>query len=217
MIMPITTLRQRCVIIDVDTQRDFFRDSGLACVYDHKSVLTNIRKVMTWGRLRNIPVISTVPTYDISHPFRHSYLAETDGQEKLSYTLRNKRISFDAMDCTDLPLGILDSYDQVILHKRCFDPFEEPRADRMFTELQAYECILIGAVMEDAVKATVLGLLARQKNVTILVDAIGLWNKSEARVALRYMWAKGAKLIDTKHLLTSWRPPLVRACDYSSL
>jgi len=68
-------------------------------------------------------------------------------------------------------------YDQVIFCKRCIDPFEEPRVDRMLTELEADEFILIGSLLEGAIKATALGLLARRKNVRVLVDAAGSNNK----------------------------------------
>jgi nicotinamidase-related amidase len=98
-------------------------------------------------------------------------------------------------------MEILEQYDQVILQKRCLDPFEEPRADRILTELEAKEFILIGALTEGAVKATALGLLARRKNVTILIDATGSRNKIAARFALRHMRAKGARIIDTGRYL----------------
>jgi hypothetical protein len=146
-------------------------------------------------------MISTVQIYNGNDLQHNVCIAGTDGQEKLCYTIRNKRISFAAEDRSDFPLDILEHYDQLILHKRCFDPFEEPRADRMFTELRADELVLIGATVEGAVKATALGLLARRKNVTVLVDATGLHNRAKADIALRQMRAKGAKLINTKTLV----------------
>lgn len=192
MISPMITLPRKLVIVDVDTQRHFFQYRGVVCVKNHRGVLANIRRVVAWARLKNIPMISTVQLYD-----------GMDGQEKIRYTLRNRHTSLDATDCTDLPMGILEQYDQVILHKRCFDPFKEPRADRILSEFEAEEFILIGAVTEGAVKATALGLLARRKNVTVLVDATGLYNRAAARVALQHIWAKGARLIDTRALLGS--------------
>ena len=213
MVIPILTSRWKCIVVDVDTQRHFFLDKGIIRVQNHRQVLANIRRVMAWARLKNIRVISTVQIYAANSPYYNFYIAGTEGQKKISYTLRNRRTSFIADDCTDLPLGILNRYDQVIFQKRCFDPFEEPRADRMLTELQADELILFGAITEGAVKATALGLLARRKNVTVLVDATGSSDKAAAKIALRHMWAKGAKLADTKTLLGSSCLRLVGACD----
>ena len=66
--------------------------------------------------------------------------------------------------------------------------------------MQADEFILIGVGAEDAVKATALGLLQRGKNVRVVVDALGSHDVREAKLALRKMKTKGAKLIVTKSL-----------------
>jgi nicotinamidase-related amidase len=68
--------------------------------------------------------------------------------------------------------------------------------------LEADEFILIGSHLK-AIKATALGLLARQKKVRVLVDATYSGNKTAAKKALRQIKAKGAKLLDTKTLLGS--------------
>ena len=124
----------------------------------------------------------------------------TEGQKKIRYTLLENRINFPADGSTDLPRDMLRRYRQVILHKRCVDPFEEPRIDRLLSEVRANEFILVGASIEGAVMATALGLLQRGKRVSVVVDAVGSHNKREARLALRKMEAKGAKLIETKRL-----------------
>jgi nicotinamidase-related amidase len=124
----------------------------------------------------------------------------TEGQKKVSYTLLNNRVSFPADGNTDLPRDMLRRYKQVILHKRCVDPFDEPRIDRLLSELQAAEFILIGATAEGAVRATALGLLQRDKRVIVVLDAVGAHDSNEARLAFRKMEAKGAKLIETRKL-----------------
>jgi nicotinamidase-related amidase len=193
------------IVIDVDTQKRFFLDGRAIRVRNHRSILANIRRVIAWTRLRHIHMVSTVQTCAANIPCRTFCAAGHESLKKIGYTLRNRRTSFDATDCTDLPAGIFRQYDQVILQKRCMDPFEEPRADRILTELQANRFILIGALTEGAVKATALGLLARGKNVTVLVDAIGSCNKAAAKIALRQIWAKGAKLTYTPSLLSPSR------------
>lgn len=200
MIRPIEYSRQKYIVVDIDTQRCFFSGSGKACVNDSETVLANIRRVIAWTRLKHIYVVSTkqVPVCccDLQR-------GNTNGLEKIGWTLRNRRTQFDATDCTDLSHEVLERYDQVIFCKRCIDPFEEPRVDRMLTELEADEFILIGSLVEGAIKATALGLLARRKNVRVLVDAVGSSNKRIARLSLRHMRAKGAKLTDTHTLLSS--------------
>ena len=148
-------------------------------------------------------MVSTVRVPDNNVCYRNSRGSDINGLEKIDFTLHKKRTLFDASNSTDLPIQILEEYDQAIFCKRCVDPFEEPRADRMLTELEADEFILIGSLAEGAIKATALGLLARRKNVRILTDAIVSSNRRKGNLALRHMLAKGAKLTDTQEFLSS--------------
>jgi nicotinamidase-related amidase len=84
----------------------------------------------------------------------------------------------------------------------------------MLTELEADEFILIGSFVESAIKATALGLLARRRNVRVLVDATCSGNKAAAKTALRQIKAKGAKLTDTQTLLGSSALHLARKQSY---
>lgn len=163
--------------------------------------------------MKNIRVISTQQIYDAGDLDHQFCVAGTTGLEKINYTLLDNRISFAADGCTDLPRDILKKYDQIILHKRCPNPFNEPRADRVLGELQVNEFIIIGATAEDAIKQTALGLLVRRKHVTILTDAVGGHDRALAEIALRKAEAKGAKLAETKTLLGTSCLRLVGACD----
>lgn len=213
MIRPVVTLRRRRVIIDVDTQKDFLLANGSACVRNHRRVLQNIRRVMAWARVKNVRVISTKQVYDAGTNGHQCCIAGTEGCRKVPYTVRKNRVTFAADGCTDLPRDILKTYDQVVLHKRCVNPFDEPRADRILGEIQVNEFVVIGAPTEDAVKHTVLGLLIRRKSVTVLVDAVGSHDRAAAEIALRQMEAKGAKLAETKALLGTSCLRLVGACE----
>jgi nicotinamidase-related amidase len=201
------------VLIDVDTQRDLFLADGAGCVRNHRRVLANVRRVVAWARHNNIRMVSTAVCREPSEDESLLCVEGTDGQKKIGYTIRDKHVKFSADGCTDLQREILKRYDQVILEKRCPNPFLEPRADRILSELRADEFVVIGAVTEEAVKATVLGLLARRKNVTLLTDAIGSHNKEAAEVALRQMEAKGANLAEIKALVGPSGLKLVGACD----
>lgn len=212
MLRSLIRLRSRRILVDIDTQKRFFLDGSIVRVRNYGPVLANIRRVVAWARLKNIHMISTVQIYMGSASYFKFCVASGEGDKKISYTLRRSRAIFPAADCTDLPRGILRRYEQVIFHKRCFDPFKEPRVDRILSETQADEFVLIGATTEASVKATALGLLVRGKNVTVLADALGSYNKSAAGLALRYMRAKGAKVTDTRSLLGTSCLRLVRAC-----
>ncbi len=202
MILQLREKRRRRVLLDIDTQRDFLLATGNACVCDHAEVLANIRRIMAWARHQNIPIISTAevhPDNNGSSLVRYC-IDGTEGQRKIRYTLLDNRISFPADTRNALPEDLLRAYGQVILHKRCADPFDEPTIERLLSELLANEFILIGAGAEDAVAATAVGLLHRGKNVRVVVDALGAHNIRKGALALRKIKAKGARLIETKDL-----------------
>jgi nicotinamidase-related amidase len=193
--------KRRChILIDIDTQKDFLLPTGSACVRNQADVLTKIRRIMAWARRKNVPVISTVEVYPNNNGCSEiNYCLDgTDGQRKVRCTLLRQRVSFPADDKNVLPADILLAHKQVILHKRCIDPFDEPRIERLLSEVQAGEFVLIGTGTEDAVRATAMGLLHRGKKVKIIIDALGSHNTKEAKLALRKMKAKGAKLVMTR-------------------
>jgi len=202
MIRQLLRARRKQVIIDISTQRDILLADGKACVGNHRRVLANIRRIMAWARRNHIPVISTCEVYPANNGNGNGrYCVDgTPGQKKIRYTLLGDRASFPADGSTDLPLDILRRHQQIILHKRCIDPFDEPRIERLLSEIKADQFILIGAAAEGAVKAMALGLLQRGRRVVVVVDAVGCWNKEEARLALRKMEAKGARLTETRKI-----------------
>lgn len=214
MIMSAIPTGAKRIVVDVDTQRHFFLAEGRVCVCNHREVLANIRRVMAWIRMKNVHMISTMQIY--TERTRHEYFSSIngEGQKKLSYTLRNRYASFDAVDSTDLPPGTLEQHNQVVLLKRCFDPFVEPRIDRMLSEAEADEFILIGAAAEGAVKATAVGLLNRRKNVTLLVDAIGSYNQYAGEITMRQLLERGARLATIRTFLGYQPTPLSAVCQY---
>lgn len=218
MILQLVKSRRKQILIDIDTQKDFLLAAGKACIRNHRRVLAHIRRMMAWARSQNVPIISTVEVYPNNNgDDTVGYCIDgTDGQKKVRYTLVNNRICFAADGNTDLPRDMLRRHRQVILHKRCVDPFDEPRIDRLLSEVRASEFILVGASLEGAVKMTALGLLQRGKKVTIIIDAVGTHNNKDAKLALRKMETKGAKLIETKKLAGTSHLKQVGVCDCES-
>jgi nicotinamidase-related amidase len=202
MILQLRKKRRRYVLLDIDTQRDFLLAEGSACVSDHTEVLANIRRVMAWARHLNVPIISIAEVHPNNNGsgLIHYCIDGTVGQRKIPYTLLKNRVSYPADTRSTLPADLLLTHSQVILHKRCVDPFDEPTIDRLLSELLANEFILIGAGTEDAVAATAVGLLHRGKNVRVIVDALGSRDRKMGRLALRKIKAKGARLLETKDL-----------------
>lgn len=218
MMLQMVRAKRRQVLVDINTQRDFFLADGVVCIRNHRRVLAHVRRLMAWARSRDIPIISTCEVYPDhngqSEP--HYCIDGTVGQLKIPYTVVGNRISFAADGNTDLPRDMLRRYRQVVFHKRCVDPFDEPRIDRVLSEVCAAEFILMGATAEGAVKAAVLGLLQRNKRVSVVIDAVGYHDNREAKMAFRKMEAKGARLIETRRLAGTSHLRVVGACHCES-
>ena len=153
------------------------------------------------ARHESIPIISTawVCRYKSRAKIDHC-VDGIEGQTKIGYTLRSNRTTLQADGTNYFSADLLHEHKQVILQKRCTDPFDEPRLDRLLSKVQADELILMGGSTEGAVKATALGLLQRGKNVRVVVDALGSHNRRDAELALQMMQLRGAKLTVTKEL-----------------
>ena len=207
MIRQLFRARRRQVLIDIGTQKDFFLGDGGYCIRNHRRILANVRRIMAWARNRNIPVISLCEVHPCNNGVRTKHQSSlnycidgTEGQQKIRYALLANRLGLPADSKGDLPEDILRRYRQVILHSRCPDPFDEPRIDRLLSEMRAGEFILIGADAEGSVKAIALGLLQRGKKVSVVVDAVGSHNRTQGKLAFRKMNARGAALIETRKL-----------------
>ena len=218
MILQLVKSRRKQILIDIDTQKDFLLAQGKACIRNHRRVLAHIRRMMAWARSQHVPIISTAEVYpDNNGESAVDYCIDgTDGQKKIRYTLLNDRVCFAADGNTDLPRDMLRRHRQIILHKRCVDPFDEPRIDRLLSEVRASELILVGTCLEGAVKMTALGLLQRGKKVTVIIDAVGTHNNKDAKLALRKMETKGAKLVETKKIAGTSHLKLVGVCNCES-
>lgn len=215
MIRPVLTLRRRRILIDVGTQRDLFTAEGICCIRNHRRVLANIRRVMAWVRKNHIRVFSTVQVFNghVNGRRHCCCMAGADGVRKISYTRLCRAVQFASDGYTDFARDLFDRYDQVVQEIRSDDPFEEPRADRILSEVKATDFLIIGGPAETTVKYMVLGLLLRRRNVTVLTDAVGSIEKHPSEVAFRQMQAKGARLIDSKSLLGGGHLQLVGACS----
>jgi nicotinamidase-related amidase len=203
MIQHLFKKRRKRILIDVNTRKDFFQNGSGICVLNPNAVLLHIRRIVAWARHESVPVISII--CEIGGAKGSSKPAcrcpdSPDGRKKARYTLLDNYIVFPADDSTHFPPDVLRRHRQIILNSRGCDPFNEPRIERMLTEVKAAEFVLVGAGTEGVVEATALGLLHRGKKVVVVADAVGSWNKDKAKLALRKMRAKGAKLVVTKKL-----------------
>jgi hypothetical protein len=124
------------------------------------------------------------------------------GQRKIDYTLFPLCQLIEVDNTLALPRDLFARCQQVIFRQRGEDLLGNPKADRFLSQLPSREFIIFGNTTEGAVKALALGLVAREKPVTVVADACGYWSRSAADLALRQIQAKGGCITIVNELLT---------------
>ncbi len=208
-----------CVVVDLNTQHDFFDRSGAHPVANAGELISALRHVIAWAKRNCAPVISSVESHRETELLEHGHAPccrdGSSGQRKIEFTVFHLHAGIEVDNTLSCPMDLFREYQQVIFRKRTDDLLGNPKADRFFTQLSVDEFILFGISIEGAVKALALGLLARDKKVTVVGDACGYWNRATADLAMRQIMAKGGKIITVEELLKhrlnrTWRYPTSR-------
>ena len=201
-------LRQRAVqypnvLLDVDSQVDFLTPDGHRPVRN-RQIIPNIQRVFRWARHCRLTVISSIDFHRITDPVREvpqHCLAGTPGVNKLGCTLLPRRMLVQTDDTINLPHDLLTRYRQILFLKRGDDLTRNPKADRLLTEIQASNFIILGVGLEESVRLLALELLTRRQNVWLVADACGYWNLQAADLSLKQLAAKGARILTTDELV----------------
>jgi nicotinamidase-related amidase len=195
-----------CVVVDLNTQRDFCRPDYAYPVVNASTLVPALRRVVAWAKRNYAPVISSVESrrmWEVPADGRRliGCFDGTPGQRKLDFTLFPARACVDMDNTLAVPVDFFRDHQQVVFRKRTDDLLANPKADRFLTQLLVDEFILFGNGIETSVKALALGLLTRGRVVTVVVDACGYWDAGAADLALRQIAAKGAGLITVDELM----------------
>lgn len=192
------------VLVDLNTQRDFLDEDGALAVRNRAQAVPAIRLVFEIARQAGLSVISSLETHNLNDSLFGvpiHCIENTRGQDKLPFTLLSPRIVVETSNNFDLPYNVMSRYQQIVFRKQDADFFNNPKADRLLTELQPTEFMVFGATTEKAVKAVALGLLARHKKVAVIADACGYWSEADADLCLRQMAAKGIRITSVPELV----------------
>lgn len=203
-----------CVYVDVNTQNDFLGERAVCPVHNRDVLLPALRQTVAWAKQNQVPVISSLDCHRRGE-LRNARLPQhcidgTGGQAKVDFTLCGSFVQVEGDNTLAVPIDLFRRYQQVIFRKRTADFFLNPKVDRFISQLPVAEYILAGLGVEGSVKAIALGLIARSRLVTVVVDACGYFDRSEADMAIRLLGAKGANLITVEQLLERRIPRYIR-------
>lgn len=207
-----------CVVVDVNTQRDFCEPEGRLPVVNARELIPAMRHMVAWARRNHAPVISSIESHrasDLANNGQPVYCVDGSiGQRKVDFTTFPRNAYVEVDNTLSCPIDLFRRFQQVVFRKRSDDLLANPKADRFFTQVPTSEFILFGVAIEESIKALALGLLARDKRVSVVVDACGYWSRAMADLALRQITAKGADVISVSELLNR---RLERKTRYPSL
>ena len=193
-----------CVVLDLNTQCDFCRSDGASPVLNIQDVVPALRRIVAWTKRNGVPVVSTIDSHRLSELPDHGQPVHcvdgSPGQRKVEFTVfpLRERVEFD--NTLSVPLDLFKRCQQVIFRQRGEDLLNNPKADRFLTQIAASDFVVFGNTIEGAVKHLALGLVAREKQVTVVVDACGYWDRVAADQTLRQLDAKGVHLITMDEL-----------------
>lgn len=192
----------RCdILLDVGLQRDYLTPAAPRCCSNAADVVRNTRRLMALARLARMRVLSCVDIRrpnELDHELRLVDPALTPAQRKSRYALLPDHVVIESDNCLCVPLDLLKAHQQTIFTKHHRDPFTNPKLDRLLTEMPASRFIVCGAGVEGTLRILVLGLLRRNRAVTLIEDACGHWSPDEASMVLRQLAVKGALVVSTQ-------------------
>lgn len=202
-------MRYEKVLLDVETQRDFFSPGGACYTPAAVEAARNIRRLFAWARRDNLPVISTVLRLKPGRkgplgPAPHC-IEDTAGEKRVNGTLLRRYVDMGIRNTTDLPDDLFRRCQQVIFEKRFTDIFVHVRAERLLTELQADTFVVCGAGSAHGIVEAVVGLRSRGCKVVLATDAILDLDDPQAKMAWLRMLAKGAVPLTTDEVVAQAR------------
>ena len=184
------------VFMDIDTQVDFIMPNGALYVAGAEKLLPIFEEISTLALHKGIPVWASADAHHVNDPefnqFPPHCLKGTPGQKKVPQTL--PRLFFSETNNAKAVAAENLKRGHILFEKQTFDVFSNPKIDRYLKALKPEKIIVYGVATDYCVKAAVLGLLKRKKNVVLLTDAIKAVNpKAEADI-LKDLRRKGVLL-----------------------
>ncbi len=168
----------RRLLWDVDTQVDFVKADGKLAVPNAESVVPAMARLVEWARREGIPHVASADDHeltdaeisespDYADTFPPHCLRGTRGAQKIAETEQADPVPLGA---TDVPDEWLRGR-EFLLHKKHFDVFTNPNAERLLEHFKPDEVVLFGVATDICDDAAIKGLRKRGYDVTFVEDA----------------------------------------------
>ena len=190
---------ERLVFFDVDTQVDFMSPAGRLYVPGAEQIVPNLRRLMDWARVHEVPVISTADAHQPDDPeFKlwppHCVIG-TPGQRRISETQFPAPVVIPCHASAFRPPARWAG--QFIVEKPTYSVEDNPNLDALLRALGRRRAVIFGVAAEFCVRAAALALRRRDYAVEAVVDAIKPVTEEGGRKALDDMVAAGVRTVTT--------------------
>ena len=194
------------VYFDIDTQRDFMYPEGALYVPGAEKLEFALNTLKNQAVRYGVPILSSVDAHPAEDPeFEHfppHCVVHTEGQTKIPGTLTP---NVTTVSLTSGARETITPQPQVIVEKNVFDVFQNPYTAR-FLEHHAPRTVVVAGVATDyCVKAAVLGLLERGREVWLATDAIAGVSDQATQACVSDFTDQGVKLIHTAQICAHWQ------------
>lgn len=197
------------VFWEVDVQADFMLPGGKLYVPGAEKLLPNIRKLTDAARRNEVFLVSHGCFHPANDPefqqFPPHCMKGTPGAEFVPEALTKNFARVENRDTDNLPQDLL-KYQQIILEKQTLDIFQSHHANALVERLgNKPEFVVFGVVTEYCVALAAKGLLARNRRVAIVKDAIETLDPKLGNQTISNLQTLGARIVTTDEALAALR------------
>ncbi len=200
---------------DVDTQFDFMREAGKLYVPGAEEIIGNLERLTAGAARHGVPVVASADDHepgdeelsdepDFESTYPPHCLRGTPGAEKIPETREEwtLEVGHRPLDRDELARGLAGERPAVLVHKKRFDVFSNPNAERLLDLLRPRRVVVYGVALDVCNRAAIDGFLARGvPEVTLVTDATKPIDAGKAETLLAGWRERGVRMQTTDEIL----------------
>ena len=199
-----SALGPRTAFLLVDLQNDFLERPGVVPPAD--ALCARVAVLLAAARRRSMP-IAHVQT-----------LTRADGSDAMPHWRRLGRSACVEGTRGALPPPALTPADgELVVRKRFFSAFADPRLDAWLRERQVGRLLVAGVYLHGCVRAAVLDAYERGYEVAVVDDAVGTTEPLHAEITRAYLAERAATFVRTDAVLAELEPAATAAAPAACL
>jgi nicotinamidase/pyrazinamidase len=197
------------ILWSVDIQKDFMLPGGKLYVPGAEKLLGKINALTDIARRGEALLVSHGCFHPPDDPefkqFPPHCLKGTEGAEFVPEAMTPNFLRIENHPAKKLPDDVAE-YQQIVLEKQTLDIFETHHAHSLVERLGKHpEFMVFGVVTEYCVRCAAKGLLARNRKVSVVRDAVETLDPAVGGTTLSELQNLGANLITTEQALSKFR------------